>query len=162
MLSEKTKIEQARDLFRQQEFNQSFVVCVDYLTENPGNFEAIRLKAKLLSMRDDLWAAIDEITVLLAENDRPELCDFFYRGRWLLRIGSIAQSCSDFQKVIELGSLYNFNFYAEDAHLHLAFAKTKLGDKIGAEIHLKFLNSESATSINNQLINLKFLRSLIA
>jgi tetratricopeptide (TPR) repeat protein len=161
VLSEKTKIEHARDLFRQKEFDRSFEVCADYLKENPGDFEAIRLKAKLLNMRNDLKAAIDEITVLLAENGRPEPCDFFYRGRWLLEIGSTAQACLDFQKIIDLETVYDFDYYVEEARLLLAYAKAKLGDKIGAEMQLEFLNSESASWINNQIINLEALRLMI-
>ena len=160
-MSERAKIEHAKALFEQKEFDQSLEVCVDYLNENPRDFEAVRLKASLLGLRGDLRAAIDELSIVLTKSERPELIDFFLRARWLLRIGDTVQSCLDFQKVIELGALYDFDYYDEDAHLHLAYAKAKLGDKSGAETHLKFLNSDSATSINNQLINLSVLRSLI-
>lgn len=162
MSIESSKFIQAEKLFQKGDMEQALEVCLKHLESNSSDILANRLKAKLQGMKGDLVEAIDSISKVLELTEKREPCDFFYRGRWKLRSGDTTSACVDFQEVLELSATYSDDYYVEAAHLHLAYANAKLGNKHETGIHLNHLDSESVTSINDELINVEYIRKLLS
>jgi tetratricopeptide (TPR) repeat protein len=159
--TEVQKLSRAEKLFEQGDIEQSLQECLDYLTDHQGDTSALRLKAKLQGARGDLNDAIDSIGLVIRLSKSPEPCDSFYLGRWRLRNGEIENSITDFEQVLELSARYQNDYYADAAHLHLAYAYAMRSQIAEAESHLKYLGVDSITSINDSIINAQYIRKLI-
>lgn len=161
MSTKQNRLALAEKLFNKGKLEDALNVCLEHLQACPSDVLAIRLKAKLQGMSDDLQGAIDSITEVIQCSKFLEPCDFFYRGRWRLRIGETAIACADLEKVLELSEEYGDTYYSEGAHLHLAYANAMIGNRQEAEKHLMHMGGDSVTSINGSIINADYIRKLL-
>lgn len=161
MSIKQSRISLAEKLFNQGKLEDALSVCIEHLQACPSDIVATRLKAKVQGMRDDLQGAIDSITEVIDCSQFLEPCDFFYRGRWRLRIGETAIACTDFEKILELSEAYGDGYYSEAAHLHLAYANAMIGNRQEAEEHLMHMGDDSVTSIKGSVINADYIRKLL-
>lgn len=161
MSTKKNRLSLAEKLFSQGKLEDALDACIEHLQVCPSDVPAVRLKAKLQGMSDDLPGAIDSITEVIECSQFLETCDFFYRGRWRLRIGETAIACADFEKVLDLSEMHGDAYYSEGAHLHLAYANAMIGNRQEAEKHLMHMGGDSVTSINDSIINADYIRKLL-
>lgn len=159
--SDPTLLATAKRCFERGDTEKSLEACLAHLAIHPDDLVAVRLKANVLGMDGKLAEAIQAITQVIEQKTPSEPCDFFYRGRWLLRNGQIESACADFRAVLELSAKYDDLYYVGTANLHLAYAYAVSGNKIEAEKILSQLDDECVTSINDTVVTKDYIQKLL-
>lgn len=119
--------------------------CNEQILLDPSDTEALRLKAFATSMLGALEQAIQAIDGAIATTSAsPEPADFFDRGRWLLELGRLSESISDFSTVIDLSERYEDSYYLESAYLHRAVANRRAEKKREAISDLQQVSQDCA------------------
>lgn len=161
-VSTKDLLAEAKRHFERGDTEESLSACLAHLSSYPGDPAAIRLKANLFGMEGRLIEAVEAINQVIELVAPSEPCDYFYRGRWLLKNGQTEDACADFRRVIDLSAKYNDTYYAETAHLHLAYAHAMRGDKALARRSLSHIGEECATSVNDSLVTKNYIERLLS
>ena len=146
-------LSRAKRHFELEETEQALTACLSYLDSHPDDTTALRLKANIFAVEGRLMEAVETINKVLELTTSAEPCDYFYRGRWLLRNGHTRESCTDFDKVVELSLKYGDAYYLDTARLHLAYSQVILGQKSQAKDTLSLIDEDCTTSINDSIVD---------
>lgn len=132
---------------------QALSLCTALLEQSPGHAKALRLKAVILGVEGQLADAIALISdVLRRSGGKEEPCDYFYRGRWLLRNGDAASAIEDFSTLLALETTHDRLYYSDTALLHRAVAHIRLGHKDEALADLRAIaDDDCSTSIAGEV-----------
>ena len=137
----------ANSAYQNGDSDKALGYCKELLVQAPTDAKGLRLKAIILGTEGRLAEAIEIISqVLLASSMQEEPCDYFYRGRWLIRNGQSDQAIVDFAALIAIEKAHDRIYYTDVALLYRAYALKQLGREREAIADLKAIEDEDCSS----------------
>jgi len=155
------QLSQAKVLYEKRDYENALVPCGEHLDQHPNDAEALRLVSKILESLNRVDEAIDAITRLLGVSDFKEPCDYFARGRWLLKVGKLNDAINDFESIISVSNEINDRYYTDVARIFLTYSLALTVRKSEAKEQLALLGDDFLIYVNKNRVDRQYLEQML-
>ena len=155
-------LSQIKTLYEKKNYEHALECGYEYLNQRSNDVEVMRLVSQILESLGRVNEAINMITNVLEISDVKEPCDFFARGRWLLKLSKISDAIEDFESILCISNEIGDHYYTDTTRIFLTYALAKMMRYEEAKVQLALLEDDFIIYVNKNRVDRKYLEQILA